>query len=99
VCVSLPAYARRRLWGREAGEAGEADRGLLEDEASNLVARFLYPTERYRGEWRRHWVHPVKAWLVATVYAGLGIAAVLLRIQPGYHFWSVTGIVALCVAW
>jgi membrane protein YdbS with pleckstrin-like domain len=29
----------------------------LEDEPSALVARYLFPTERYRGEWRRHWVH------------------------------------------
>lgn len=26
----------------------------LEDEASHLVQRYLFPTERYRGEWRKH---------------------------------------------
>jgi membrane protein YdbS with pleckstrin-like domain len=29
----------------------------LDDEASSLVARYLFPTERYRGEWKRHWIH------------------------------------------
>src|SRR2546422_6762351 len=26
----------------------------LEDEASTLVQRYLFPTEKFRGEWRRH---------------------------------------------
>ena len=29
----------------------------LEDEPTPLVARYLFPTERYRGEWKRHWIH------------------------------------------
>lgn len=29
----------------------------LEPEPSPLVARYLFPTEKYRGEWRRHWIH------------------------------------------
>jgi membrane protein YdbS with pleckstrin-like domain len=29
----------------------------LEDEPTTLVARYLFPTERYRGEWKRHWIH------------------------------------------
>jgi membrane protein YdbS with pleckstrin-like domain len=29
-------------------------------EASELVRRYLFPTEKYRGEWRRHWIHLVK---------------------------------------
>ncbi|GAA1777836.1 PH domain-containing protein [Luedemannella helvata] len=28
--------------------------------ASDLVNRYLFPTERFRGEWRRHWIHIVK---------------------------------------
>ncbi|WP_018351509.1 PH domain-containing protein [Longispora albida] len=31
----------------------------LEPEPSPLVSRYLFPTERYRGEWRRHWIHLV----------------------------------------
>ncbi len=29
----------------------------LEPKPSTLVARYLFPTERYRGEWKRHWIH------------------------------------------
>jgi membrane protein YdbS with pleckstrin-like domain len=45
----------------------------LEDEPSSLVARYLFPTERYRGEWKRHWVHltgPVFIGALATLALG-----------------------------
>lgn len=29
----------------------------VEDEASSLVARYLFPTEKFRGEWRKHWIY------------------------------------------
>jgi membrane protein YdbS with pleckstrin-like domain len=29
-------------------------------EPSDLVRRYLFATEKYRGEWRRHWIHLVK---------------------------------------
>jgi membrane protein YdbS with pleckstrin-like domain len=35
--------------------------------------RYLYPTEKFRGEWRRHWIHLLKDVLllaVATVVVG-----------------------------
>ncbi len=28
----------------------------LEPEPSALISRYLFPTERFRGEWRRHWI-------------------------------------------
>jgi membrane protein YdbS with pleckstrin-like domain len=40
----------------------------LEDEPSTLVARYLFPTERYRGEWKRHWIH-------LTNFLLIGVAA------------------------
>ena len=39
----------------------------LEDEPSSLVSRYLFPTERYRGEWKRHWIHLVPSLLVAAL--------------------------------
>jgi membrane protein YdbS with pleckstrin-like domain len=45
----------------------------LEDEPTPLVARYLFPTERYRGEWKRHWVHlatPVLIGVAATFLLG-----------------------------
>lgn len=29
-------------------------------EPSELARRYLFPTEKFRGEWRRHWIHLVK---------------------------------------
>jgi membrane protein YdbS with pleckstrin-like domain len=29
----------------------------LEEEASSLVSRYLFPTEKFRGEWKKHWIH------------------------------------------
>jgi membrane protein YdbS with pleckstrin-like domain len=45
----------------------------LEDEPSSLVARYLFPTERYRGEWKRHWIHlstPIVVGIAATFILG-----------------------------
>ncbi|MEV0155291.1 PH domain-containing protein [Micromonospora sp. NPDC050686] len=44
----------------------------LEDEPSSLVARYLFPTERYRGEWKRHWIH-----LTTPILIGIGATFVL----------------------
>ncbi len=29
----------------------------VEEEPSALVARYLFPTEKFRGEWRKHWMY------------------------------------------
>lgn len=39
----------------------------LEDEPSSLVARYLFPTERYRGEWKRHWIHLTSPLLIGAL--------------------------------
>jgi membrane protein YdbS with pleckstrin-like domain len=39
----------------------------LEDEPSSLVARYLFPTERYRGEWKRHWIHLSAPFLIGAL--------------------------------
>src|SRR5919112_828086 len=44
----------------------------LEDEPTPLVARYLFPTERYRGEWKRHWIH-----LTTPLLIGVGTTFVL----------------------
>jgi membrane protein YdbS with pleckstrin-like domain len=56
----------------------------LEDEPTTLIARYLFPTERYRGEWRRHWISPAKSAAVVLLYAVLGIWAAQLRVKPQY---------------
>jgi membrane protein YdbS with pleckstrin-like domain len=42
-------------------------------EPSDLVRRYLFPTEKFRGEWRRHWIQLVKRLslgVVATIILG-----------------------------
>jgi membrane protein YdbS with pleckstrin-like domain len=39
----------------------------LEEEPSSLVSRYLFPTERYRGEWKRHWIHLVPQFVIGTL--------------------------------
>lgn len=37
------------------------------DVPSPISARYLFPTEKYRGEWRRHWVHLMPWYLIGTL--------------------------------
>jgi membrane protein YdbS with pleckstrin-like domain len=56
-----------------SGAAGVRRVLPLEDEASHLVARYLFPTERYRGEWRKHVIHltwPLAIAVVSTFVLG-----------------------------
>lgn len=57
----------------------------LEDEASHLVARYLFPTERFRGEWKRHPIHlawPVSIAVIATFLLGW-LSGLLARWEGG----------------
>lgn len=61
----------------------------LTDEPSTLVARYMFPTERYRGEWRRHHINlvvPVAVGVGVTI--GLGFLAGFLAAQ-GAIGWLV----------
>lgn len=42
---------------------------VLMSEPSHVARRYLYPTERFRGEWRRHWIRWVKELSVALALA------------------------------
>jgi len=55
----------------------------LEDEPTPLVQRYLFPTEKFRGEWRRHPIQLAKEIGIAagaTIVMGL-LAGYLTRIQ------------------
>ncbi|RZU73117.1 PH (Pleckstrin Homology) domain-containing protein [Micromonospora kangleipakensis] len=70
-----PQISEDELAGLRADAAGMAPRRVLplEDEPSSLVARYLFPTERYRGEWKRHWIHlstPIIVGIAATFVLG-----------------------------
>ncbi|MFI5932744.1 PH domain-containing protein [Actinoplanes sp. NPDC051494] len=62
------------LGGGGSGVPGGSRRVLpLEDEPTTLVSRYLFPTERYRGEWKRHWIHlstPLLIGIGATLALG-----------------------------
>ncbi len=47
-------------------------------EPSDLVRRYLFPTEKFRGEWRRHWIHLAKRLSVGV------LATFILGYLAGY---------------
>ncbi|WP_328340368.1 PH domain-containing protein [Micromonospora sp. NBC_00421] len=70
-----PVISEEELAGLRSDSQGMAPRRVLplEDEPSSLVARYLFPTERYRGEWKRHWIHlttPIIVGVAATFVLG-----------------------------
>jgi membrane protein YdbS with pleckstrin-like domain len=65
-----PVFTEEELSGLD-GSAGPRRVLPLEDEPTTLVARYLFPTERYRGEWKRHWIH-------LSGPGGIGAGATLL---------------------
>lgn len=73
----------------------------LEDEPSALVARYLFPTERYRGEWRKHWIHLINHILVgalATLALGYLTGFLAKQDMPSLSVLAVV-IYALVMGW
>jgi membrane protein YdbS with pleckstrin-like domain len=67
-----PVFSEEELSGLD-GNAGPRRVLPLEDEPTVLVSRYLFPTERYRGEWKRHWIHlstPLSIGAGATLVLG-----------------------------
>jgi membrane protein YdbS with pleckstrin-like domain len=58
-----------RLQGGDAGPSVPPGSRMapLEDEASRHASRYLFPTEKFRGEWKRHWIQLAKEGLIAVV--------------------------------
>ena len=96
----LPPIDPSELVGLYDDTRGSAVRRVspLEDEPSLLVARYLFPTERYRGEWRRHVIHLVSPILIGVFGSvGLGLLAGFLQAAS---FTSGSLVVSLAVlAW
>ncbi|MER7275623.1 PH domain-containing protein [Dactylosporangium sp. NPDC000244] len=73
----------------------------LEDEASRHAARYLFPTEKFRGEWKRHWIQLAKEGLIAifaTIAMGY-IAGWLTKHNQEQLRTAVVVIWALVVLW
>ena len=64
-------------------------------EPSDLVRRYLFPTEKFRGEWRRHWIHLIKKLTVGVV------ATFVLGYLSGYFAKQniASGLTILVFAW
>jgi membrane protein YdbS with pleckstrin-like domain len=77
-----PVFTEEELSGLD-GDSGPRRVLPLEDEPTTLVSRYLFPTERYRGEWKRHWIHlsiPLSIGAGATLLLGY-LAGFLTRQQ------------------
>ncbi len=64
----------------------------LEDEPSNAVARYLFPTERFRGEWRKHVISPIRGVLLTAVVTALIVWAAVVWIPAGYRPAAVVAV-------
>jgi membrane protein YdbS with pleckstrin-like domain len=76
----------------------------LDDEPSKHVARYLFPTEKFRGEWKRHWVQLGKEFAigaVATILMGYVTGWLTKHHQSGLRtaVLAIWGVVVIYVAW
>jgi membrane protein YdbS with pleckstrin-like domain len=64
-------------------------------EPSDLVRQYLFPTEKFRGEWRRHWIHLAKRLAIGVV------ATFVLGYLSGYFAKQniTTGLTILVLVW
>jgi membrane protein YdbS with pleckstrin-like domain len=81
------------LGGDGSGVPGGPRRVLpLEDEPTTLVSRYLFPTERYRGEWKRHWIH-----LSTPLMVGVGSTLLLGYLAGFLTRQNIDGLVTAAV--
>ncbi len=70
---------------------------FLEDEPSRGVARYLFPTEKFRGEWRRHWVGLVQGVVCSVVVAAALAWAAAVWVPARYAGAAVAAVVTIGV--
>jgi uncharacterized membrane protein YdbT with pleckstrin-like domain len=74
----------------------------LQQTPSILIARYLFPTERFRGEWRRHPIYlstPISVGIIATVVLG-GLAGFVAGYAERATFTGAGLVVPLSIlAW
>jgi len=58
--VEFDDYEFAALGANQAGVGFDRVDLIATREPSDLVRRYLFPTEKFRGEWRRHWIHLAK---------------------------------------
>lgn len=68
------------------------------DVPSPLSARYLFPTEKYRGEWRRHWIHLMPVVVVGVLATFIGGYVIGLLNRSGGSTAEVT-VTAVIIAY
>ena len=58
--VEFDDFEFAALGANQAGVGFDRVDLIATREPSDLVRRYLFPTEKFRGEWRRHWIQLVK---------------------------------------
>jgi membrane protein YdbS with pleckstrin-like domain len=93
--VEFDDYEFAALGANQAGVGFDRVDLIATREPSNLVRRYLFPTEKFRGEWRRHWIHLAKR-------IGIGILLTfILGYLAGYFAKQgiQTGLTVLVLVW
>ncbi|MET7421251.1 PH domain-containing protein [Dactylosporangium sp. NPDC005555] len=70
-----PTFTEDEFSGLRGGDSGPpvppgSRMAPLDEEASRHAARYLFPTEKFRGEWKRHWIQLAKE-------GGIAVAATI----------------------
>jgi membrane protein YdbS with pleckstrin-like domain len=70
-----PTFTEDEFSGLRTGDPGPSvppgsRMAPLDEEASRHAARYLFPTEKFRGEWKRHWIQLAKE-------GGIAVAATI----------------------
>lgn len=70
-----PTFTEDEFSGLRSGDPGPSvppgsRMAPLDEEASRHAARYLFPTEKFRGEWKRHWIQLAKE-------GGIAVAATI----------------------
>jgi membrane protein YdbS with pleckstrin-like domain len=99
VSAALAARLRRLIGGAGADDPAEGFDTVLYEEASRFVARYLFPSEHFRGEWKRHWIHLLKSLCVGAIMGGLAVAAAWRQIDHRYAGWVIAGVVVTFLGW
>ncbi|GAA2610287.1 hypothetical protein GCM10010399_46440 [Dactylosporangium fulvum] len=66
-----PSFTQDEFARLQSGDGGPSvPRGSrmapLDEEASRHASRYLFPTEKFRGEWKRHWIQLAKEGAIAV---------------------------------
>jgi membrane protein YdbS with pleckstrin-like domain len=93
--VEFDDYEFAPLGANEAGAGFDSVDLIATREPSDLVRRYLFPTEKFRGEWRRHWIHLAKRISIGVV------ATFALGYLSGYFAKEnvTSGLTILVIIW